>query len=132
MPDVSLMATLVGTLLGFVLGALWYGPLFGKRWMAEMGFTEEQIRRDFNPGVTYGMTFVLGLISAYAFGLFIGPSPDMTKAIVFGLAIGLFWVTTSMATNYLFEARTPRLLVVNAGYHVIRFALIGIAFGLLG
>ena len=30
MPQVSLLATIVGALAGFVLGGLWYGPLFGK------------------------------------------------------------------------------------------------------
>ncbi|MBA2459694.1 MAG: DUF1761 family protein, partial [Gemmatimonadales bacterium] len=34
MPNVSLLAVLVATLLGFVLGGLWYGPLFGRAWMA--------------------------------------------------------------------------------------------------
>ena len=45
MPAVSLVATLVATVLGFVLGALWYGPLFGKRWMAAVGMTAEEIRQ---------------------------------------------------------------------------------------
>ena len=49
MPDVSLLATLVATMLGFVLGALWYGPLFGKTWMAATGLTPDQIRSGFNP-----------------------------------------------------------------------------------
>ena len=39
MPEVSIPATLVATVLGFALGALWYGPLFGKRWMAAVGMT---------------------------------------------------------------------------------------------
>ena len=29
----------------FVVGGLWYGPIFGKAWMAEMGFTEDDYVR---------------------------------------------------------------------------------------
>ena len=76
MPDVSLLATLVATLAGFALGAVWYGPLFGKTWMRAVGTTAEALQRDFNPAGTYGATFVLGLIASYAFGLYLGPDPD--------------------------------------------------------
>jgi len=132
MPNVSLLAVLVATLLGFVLGALWYGPLFGRAWMAEHGFNEPDLRRDFNPAATYGTTFVLGLVAAYLFGVLVGPEPDFGFATVVGFAVGVCWVVTSLATNYLFERRSGRLLLINGGYHAIRFGLIGMAFGLLG
>jgi hypothetical protein len=132
MPQVSLVATLVATLLGFALGALWYGPLFGKTWMAAVGLTPEAIRRDFNPAKTYGVVFVLGLISSYAFGLYVGPNPGRAFAITAGAAAGLCWVATALATNYLFEGRPARLIAINGGYHAVRFTLIGVAFALLG
>jgi hypothetical protein len=75
MPDVSLTATLVGTMLGFALGALWYGPLFGKTWMAALGLSMDTIRRDFSPAVAYGTTFVMSLIGCYALGWYLGPNP---------------------------------------------------------
>ena len=59
LPEISWLATLVATLLAFALGALWYGPLFGKAWMAEQGFVEEDLMRDFNPAKTYGTTALL-------------------------------------------------------------------------
>ena len=132
MPAVSLVATLVATVLGFFLGALWYGPLFGARWMALVGLSREQARRDFNPAMTYGLTFVLGLIASYAFGLYIGPNPGRAFAIVCGAVAGLCFVATSLATNYLFERRPASLIAINAGYHAVRFTLIGVAFAFFG
>ena len=132
MPDVSLVATLVATVLGFVLGALWYGPLFGKAWLAAVGLTEEAIRRDFSPGRTYGTTFVLSLVGAYVFGLFVGPNPGRAFATAAGAAAGVCWVATSLATNDLFERRASGLTLINGGYHAVRFTLIGLVFGLLG
>lgn len=131
MPDVSLLATLVATVLGFGLGALWYGPLFGARWMTAAGVPPEQIQRS-NPAVAYGVTFVLGFVASYVFGLYLGPNPGRIFAIALGAAVGLFWVATSLTTNYLFEGRPAAFIAINAGYHAVRFTLIGVAFALLG
>ena len=132
MPEVSLLATLVATLLGFALGALWYGPLFGRPWLAAVGVTAEQARRDVNPVKTYGLTFILGFIAAYVFGLFLGPDPGRSFAIVAGAGAGLCLVATALATNYLFEGRPAALIAINGGYHAVRFTLIGVAFAFFG
>ena len=132
MPAVSLVATLVATILGFLLGALWYGPLFGKRWMTEVGLTSDGIKRDFNPVRTYGSTFVCGLIASYVFGLYLGPQPGLAFSVITGAAAGICLVATSLATNYLFEGRRAPLIVINGSYHAVRFILIGLSFGLLG
>ena len=132
MPNVSLVATVIATVLGFLLGGLWYGPLFGARWMALVGLSRDQARRDFNPVVAYGITFVLGFIASYVFGLYVGPNPGRAFAIACGAAAGVCWVATSLATNYLFEGRPPALIAINAGYHAVRFTLIGAAFAFFG
>jgi len=132
MPQISLVATLVATVAGFVLGALWYGPLFGKTWMAAGGFTQDQLRRDVNAGVAYGLTFVLGLVASFVFGLFLGPHPSLALGVGAGASAGLCWVATALATNYLFEGRRPALTFINGGYHAVRFTLIGLSFALLG
>ena len=132
MPAVSLFATLAATIAGFVLGALWYGPLFGKRWMSAVGLTQEDIQRNTNPAKTYGTTFVLGFIASYVFGLYLGPNPGGHSQSLRGPRQGFVWVATSLATNYLFEGRPATLIAINGGYHAVRFALIGLAFAMLG
>ena len=132
MPAVSLVATLTATILGFALGALWYGPIFGKPWIAAVGMSREQLGAGFNPAVTYGLTFVLGFIAAWVFGLYVGEHPGMRFSVAVGAAIGICWVATSLATNYLFERRSATLILINGGYHAVRFMLTGLAFGLLG
>jgi len=127
-----LFATLVATLLGFGLGMLWYGRWFGRSWMTESGFTPEQLQTGFRPGRTYGLTFALGFVAAYAFGDAIGPDPDVGYATGVGLLVGLLWVATAVGTNYLFERRTLRHFLITSGYHVTRFGLMGLAFGLFG
>ena len=132
MPPVSLVATLAAAIAGFVLGALWYGPLFGKPWMAAVGISRDQLMAGFNPAKTYGITFVLGFIAAWVFGLFVGEHPGFRFSVAAGASIGVCWVATSLTTNYLFERRSVRLILINGGYHAVRFTLTGIAFALLG
>ena len=132
MPEVSLIATLAAAITGFVLGAIWYGPLFGRRWIAALGTTQEQLTRTVNPATAYGTTFLLSLIASYMFGLYLGPNPGRAFAIAAGAVAGTCWVGTSLATNYLFEGRRPALIAINAGYHALRFTLIGLVFGLIG
>ena len=132
MPQPSLLATLLATVLSFVLGGLWYGPVFGKTWMRLVGVTEATLRENFNPAKTSGTTFVLAFLASYVFGLFLGPNPGRAFAISAGAAAGVCWVATALATNYLFEGRRLSLILINGGYHAVRFTLIGLAFALLG
>ena len=37
MHDVNLIAVLVAGIVPMIVGMLWYGPLFGKRWRADGG-----------------------------------------------------------------------------------------------
>jgi len=129
---VSLVATLVATVLSFVLGGLWYGPLFGKAWMEENRITPETIKQNFKPVKLYGTTFLLSALASWLFGMFVGPDPDLRYAIGAGLAVGVIWVAGCFATSYLFEGKTLRHFLINGGYHAVQFGLIGLAFGLLG
>jgi hypothetical protein len=41
--DINVLAAIVATIAHQVLGFLWYGPLFGKLWLREVGKTREEI-----------------------------------------------------------------------------------------
>ncbi len=48
-----------------------------------------------------------------------------------GVGVGLFWVATSFGVNYLFELKSLKLWLINAGYHTLQFTLYGLIFGLM-
>jgi hypothetical protein len=125
MPDVNLLAVFLATLSSFVIGGIWYGPLFGKAWMAAHDFTTEQLRQGFNPVRTYGITFLIGLVTAYTGAIFLGTGLDWSTGALYGLVAGGVWVAGSIATNYQFENTGPLLLMINGGYHAVRFAAMG-------
>jgi hypothetical protein len=132
MPDVSPVATLVGTALGFVLGGLWYGPLFGRRWQTVAGPTPEGVRLRVQPAVAYGATFGLSLVACYALGWYLGPHPGLAFSLATAAVVGVCWVSASLATNDLFEGRGLSRFLIHAEYHTVRFLCFGLSFGLLG
>ena len=62
----------------------------------------------------------------------LGASPSMALGVGAGTAAGIFWVAGSLWTNDLFERRPFALTVINGGYHIVKFVLIGLSFALLG
>ena len=61
MPEVNWLAVIVAGLIPTLLGALWYGPLFGKQWYSSLGKTEEELVPN-NMPVTYGLALVAAIL----------------------------------------------------------------------
>lgn len=130
--DINWLAVLIAAVVTFVLGGLWYGPLFGKVWRAAEGQTETQPSQQKHPAFVYGLSFVLMLIAAATLAITLGPAPTIAKAVGVGLIVGVGWVATSFGVNYLFAGRRLALFAVDAGYNVVLFALMGLIIGLFG
>jgi len=126
---INYLAVLVAAVSTFVIGALWYSPvLFGKAWMAASGMTEEKAREG-NMPLVFGLSFLLELVAAFVLAMFVGPGAGFHFGLLAGLHVGLFWVGGAFGVVYLFEQRPVRLWLVNAGYMVVAFTVMG---GILG
>lgn len=127
--SINWAAVAVATLLGFGLGGLWYSPLlFAKAWMHEAGISEEQTRQA-PMGKVFGLTIVATLVMALNLAAFIGPKASLGFGLFAGFATGLGWVAMSLGVIYLFEQRSLKLWLINSGYQVLCYTLMG---GLLG
>lgn len=119
----------VAALSSFVIGGLWYGPLFGKAWMAASGISEEKAAQA-SMGKVMGLSFLLQLVAAAVLLMFIGPEAQLGFAVAAAGAVGLFWVTPALGVVYLFEQRPLSHWVVNGGYNVVAFTVMGLVLGL--
>src|SRR5262245_26087683 len=127
---INIWAVLAAAVSSMILGGLWYSPaLFANAWMRSSGVTEERAKSA-NMGKVMGTAFVLALIGAAVFALFLGPSPKPVEATAYGFSAGLCWVAGSFGINYLFEQRPLRLFFINGGYHTLQYTLIGLILGL--
>jgi hypothetical protein len=131
MPDVSWIAILLCGVATLLIGAMWYSPLlFARAWQRETGLSDDTLRSGSAP-LRFGLTFVLSLVAASVFALFIGNAMTVGQATIAGAAAGSTWVAASFGINYLFEHRSLKLWLINGGYHVIQFTAFGAIIGAL-
>jgi len=130
MPEVNYLAVIAAAVATFLLGGLWYSPvLLGKVWQREAGVSDEQMKSA-NMAMIFGLTFVLSLVAAWVFALFLGPRPPMALGLGAGFSAGLCWVAASFGINYLFERRSLKLWLINGGYHTLQFTIVGLILAL--
>ena len=122
-------AVVVATVVAFAIGGLWYSDtLFGKAWLEEVGLTEEDVNKA-NMVRTFSGAFLLEFFAVLAVAVLIGTDGSWLSGLSSGLLIGIFWITTAYGVTYLFEQRSMRLFLINAGYNVVLFAAVGTIIG---
>jgi len=127
--SINYLAVFVAALSSFAIGGVWYSPiLFSKAWMKENGFTDEEMKNA-NMGKIFGGSFLLALVISFNLAAFLGPEADFAFGIFAGLAAGLGWVAASLGIIYLFERRSMKLFLINAGYQVVTYVIIGSILG---
>lgn len=125
---INWLAVLAATLSAFVVGGLWYGPLFGKAWMQALALSEEELGKRNMPKV-FGVALLLSLVAAINLAAFIGPDASIGFASAAGFAAGFGWVGMFLGILYLFEGRTFKAWAINAGYCTVALTLMGLILG---
>ena len=126
---INWLAVVVSTVAAFGLGGLWYSnTLFGKTWLQEVGLTEEAVNSANMPR-TFGTTFVLQFLAVTTLAALIGTEGSWLSGLQTGLVVSVFWVATAYGITYLFEQRSLRLFLINAGYNVVLFTIVGTIIG---
>lgn len=128
--DINIWACLVSAVAVFFLGGIWYSRiLFGGLWKKCSSGKDMQCKGG-HGALPLILSFVLSFIAVAALSWILGPSPSMNVAVKTGLLISIFWIATSIATNYLFSGRSFAMFLIDAGYHVAQFVIYGVILGL--
>lgn len=128
--NINFVAVIAAALSMFLIGGVWYSPiLFGKQWLKEMG-KDESFLDTGNPKVIFGGSFVLALIMAFNLAGFVSSYQSWTWGLIGGVLAGLGWVALSIGVIYLFERRSIKMFLINAGYMVISYSVMGLILGL--
>ena len=126
---VNWLAVLAALVAAFVLGAAWYSKaLFGNTWMQHVGLTEEAVQSA-NMAKVFGGTIFLEALAAIGLSVFLGPYATWIDGLQTGLWVGLLWIATAFGVTYLFEQRPLTLWLINAGYWVVLYAIMGTIIG---
>lgn len=131
--EIHWLAVLAAALVGFLVGGLWYGPLFGKAWQAARGLSDEALKSGANMPMIFGLTFLLNLFSAFVLDHVLATygMPDMGTAVMVAGGIALGFIVPAIGVNYLFSRMSLRLFLIDGFYWLIAYSLMGVVFALL-
>ncbi|MDR8391245.1 DUF1761 domain-containing protein [Aliifodinibius sp. S!AR15-10] len=127
--ELNWLAAIVGGIAYFMIGWLWYGPLFGKAWMKEKGIEEHPESPE---PIIFLYSLILQTIAAISLGLFIvalGVSSAI-EGLYIGLAAGAGFVLTTVGVNGIYNDMSLKLFAIDGGYHLVGFAAAGLIIGL--
>ncbi|HOJ18005.1 MAG: DUF1761 domain-containing protein [Ignavibacteriales bacterium] len=127
--QINYIAVFVSAVLSFLVGWVWYAPfLFGKIWLKELGLSQQEIENQ-NMLKIFGGAFILTLIIGFNLAAFLGPEPDFSLGLFYGALAGIGWVSASIGVVYLFSRKSLKLFLIDAGYQVVIYTLMG---GIIG
>lgn len=128
-PEVNWLSVLVAAIVAFIIGGIWYSPiLFSKLWQKELKLSDIELKNA-NMALIFGLTFLLNVIGAVALDLLIGKESTLISGLITGLIVSIAWIATSLGINYLFSRKSFKLFLIDAGYFVVFFAIMGAILG---
>ncbi len=116
-----------GVIIHFIVGMLWYGPFFGKRWMQEVGMDEEQIRQGPVVGI-YLATLLFSVIATLTLAITLNGFATTSIAQACAVA-GMVWFGFNFVQAFNhnnFENKSIKLLMINSCFDLTVFVLVAI------
>jgi Protein of unknown function (DUF1761) len=123
-------AVVVAAVAYWILGALWYGVLFNKPWMALEHITVEQAQ-SVSPVIPYIVSFLLELLIAYSLAqLCIWRNANTAgRGASVGVLMWIGFIGPISFMNYMFEMRPRTLFAINEFYPLAGLVLMGAIIG---
>ena len=137
MVPINYWAVLLSALAAMGLGYLWYGPLFGKQWIAMMGWSKADMDKKMKAGV--GPQYLLQAVGALVMAYVLAHSIIFAGAFLqqSGVAAGLqaaFWswlgfVAPVSLGSVLWDGKPWTLWMINSGYFLVTLLVMGVILG---
>ncbi len=128
-----ILEILAGAVILFVFGFLWYGPVFGKQWVAMVGMTPEQIAEGKRKGMANMIpqmlaAFVVSIITTSVVYYLLPGS----LALSYGeflqsiIIIWLGFVLPLHVNGYLWEKKSLKLTLFNVAESLLSFVMLSL------
>lgn len=129
---INYLAVVVCAILALIIGVIWYGPLFGKKWMEIIGADSKDIearkKMQKNAKWLYIIQFVITLFQVWVLAIFMNGWTD------FDTAKNVLWIwagfiiptiaATAMWNNDTKKVQWTRFLI-QGGYQLVVFIIFG-------
>lgn len=135
---INYIAVLGGAIASIAIGFLWYGPLFGKKWVELSGRTSESMQADLQKrgaALTYGLQIAGALIMSYvlAHAVIFGTTYTGTFGFIGGMTAA-FWYWLGIALpitlgDVLWHGRPWGFWMITSGYYLASMLAMGAILG---
>ena len=124
---INYVAAAVCVVLLMMLGFAWYAPfLFGKAWMAAIGKTEEELRAAGpSPALIAALADAILTTLVLAIVFQVAGIDGIGGGIVAALGLGVGLTGVSIISNGAFEGRPRPLVLINLGYRLVGYPIVG-------
>lgn len=124
---INWLAVAAGVVFANVLGFAWYGPIFGKQWLAALGKKQDDVQ---GSPTTYVATVVGSLITMVVLAMAVGAfgSASAVQGAVLGAALYVGLQGAATYVGSLFEGRSTTLWWINGLYNLVISLVMGAVF----
>ncbi len=134
--EINYYAVLVCAVLSMVVGAIWYGPLFGKKWAEVVGvdMSNEEARKEMQKGVgkLYAVQFALALFQIYVLAHYIKGWTEVS-GVENALWIWAGFIIPTVAGSAMWNNDSSKIswtrFLIQGGYQLILFIMFGFVLG---
>ena len=128
--NVNWLAILVCAFVNMAIGAVWYGPLFGKPWMEALGIKPEEASSS-EMGKAYAVAVLNSLLMAFILANVITLTSTMGfgGGVLLGLMMWVGFTGFTFGVNHAFEGRSLQLWAINAGLFLVSLLVMGAILG---
>jgi hypothetical protein len=127
MPDVTIdwVGVVVAVVAAMVIGGLWFGPLFGKQWMALLGKTREELQGNGGLGYLVALlgAFVTAIVMSYVTQW--ASANGFGEGAVVGIVMWAGFILSTAVTGGVFEGRPWELIMITSGNSLLTFMVVG-------
>jgi Protein of unknown function (DUF1761) len=131
---INYLAVIVAAVVNMIIGALWYGPFFGKAWSGLIGMTHEKMEamKAKGMGSSYALMFIGSLLMSWvlAHALIFGNAYLKTGGVGGGVMVGFFnWVGFIAPVTLgvvLWEGKPWKLWFINSFYYLFSLCVMGV------
>jgi hypothetical protein len=128
--DVNFVPIIISAIVFMIVGTLWYGPFWGKKWMTLVNLTQASKdipTTDPRRSMPFVMllTFISALITSFVLAVLLKSLLITTigPALTLAFFVWLGFVAMTFSHRVLFERSSPLLYVINASQYLAAFVL---------
>ena len=131
--EVNYWAIATGAVFSMVLGAIWYGPIFGKKWMEIVGVNPDDLearkKMQKTAGPLYLIQFLLTLFQVLVLAHLVADT-EIAGGVERSLWIWAAFVIPTLAGAVMWTNETGKLkrarFLIQGGYQLVLFTVFGL------